>query len=374
MAVDLGAIAERLFEGVMAPLVLGGAMRPGHAIGARAALALGQGERAPIDPDLESRVQLGRVRRARRLVPVDTLAPVTPAEWAMAALLHDLMQAASPTFDAPLRRSSAVRILEVAREGIERIPEPRDVREALARHTWFARVLDVARTDTAVSWWIGSHTYLGVDPPARLTAWPDLRRVSVVATPHPLLELSPLAVDRTKLADAMARLLTRTPLTDIATCTRAAPAFTWGDAVLALAATHAGQTLAVRALSRLPAEEVDAALGRATRELLATRPAAGAPAVAILAERALADAQGRLEGGRGGHASSVSRPEVAFARGIGATAALAQIDAQPQAWSQEERGRIEEALRSVALSAAAREAAFVLAGPEADAGPPETAT
>ena len=41
MATRLDAIAERLFAGVMAPLVLGGAIRPGHAIGARAALALG---------------------------------------------------------------------------------------------------------------------------------------------------------------------------------------------------------------------------------------------------------------------------------------------------------------------------------------------
>jgi hypothetical protein len=371
MPVDLAAIEARLFEGVMAPLVLGGPLRPGHAIGARTALALGQGERAPVDADLESRVQAGRVRRARGLAPVDTVAAATPAEWAMAAMLHDLMQAANPSFDAALRRSSAMRILEVASAGIEQIPEPRDVREALARHTWFARVLDVARTDTAVSWWIGSRTYLGVDPPARLTAWPDLRRVSVVATPHPLLELSPLAVDRTKLGDAMARLLTRTPLTEIATCTRPAPVFTWGDASLAFAATHAGRTLAVRVLARLPAADVDAELGRATRDLLATRPAMGAPAVAILAERALSYAQGRLEGHR--EAGAASRPEIAFARGLGAAAALARVDAQPQAWPQEERARIEAALRRAAGSTAAREAALLLRGPVADAAPTERA-
>lgn len=370
MAVDLEAIAQQLFEGVMAPLVLGGPVRPGHAIGARAALALGQGERSPVDPDLASRVEVARVRRARRLAPIDTLAAATPAEWAMAATLNDLMQAANPTFDAALRRSSAVRILEVAREGIERIPAPRDVREALARHTWFARVLDVARTDTAVSWWVGSRTYLGVDPPARLTAWPDLRRVSVVATPHALLDVAPLAVDRAKLTDAMARLLTRTPLTEIATCTRAAPAFAWGDAALALAATHAGRTLAVRALARLPPAEVDAALGRATKDLLATRPAAAAPAVAILAERALADAQGRLEGNRGASQATGSRPEVAFARGVGAAAALARLDAEAQAWPHDERVRIEVALKAAARSSAAREATSSSGAPES-ATPPE---
>jgi hypothetical protein len=367
MAVDLEAIAQELFAGVMAPLVLGGPLRPGHAIGARTALALGQ-DRSPADPDLASRVQLARVRRARRLAPVDTLAESTPAEWAMAAMLHDLMQAANPTFDAALRRSSAVRILDVARAGIERIPAPRDVREALARHTWFARVLDVARTDTAVSWWIGSRTYLGVDPPARLTAWPDLRRVSVVATPHALLDVAPLAVDRAKLTDAMARLLARTPLTEIATCARSAPPFAWSDAALALVATHAGRTLAVRALARLPPVDVDAALGRATRDLLATRPAAAAPAVAVLAERALADAQGRFEGSRSG-SPPPGRPEVSFARGVGAAAALARLDAEPQAWSQRERARIEAALKAVARSSATRDASSTVPEPGAAATP-----
>ena len=156
MAVDLGAVAQQLFEGVMAPLVLGGPVRPGHAIGARVALALGEGERTTIDSDLEHDVQHARVRRARRLAPIDTLPSATQAEWALAAALHDLLQAANPTFDAALRRSSAVRILELAREAIERVPEPANVREALSRHTWFARVLDVARTDTTVSWWVGS--------------------------------------------------------------------------------------------------------------------------------------------------------------------------------------------------------------------------
>jgi hypothetical protein len=357
MAVDLGAIAERLFEGVMAPLVLGGAVRPGHAIGARAALALGQAERKPADSDLEAHVQLGRVRRARRLAPVDTLPAATPAEWTMAAILHDLLQAANPTFDALLRRRSAARILEVAREAIERVPPPADVGEALGRHAWFARVLDVARTDTTVSWWVGRRTYLGAEPPARLQAWPELRRVSVVATPHPVLEVTPLAVDRTKLVDAMAALLARTPLTEIAACTRATPPFAWGDTVVAVLATRSGRTLALRALARLPWVEVDAALGRATRDRLATRPAGAEPVLALLAERALAQAQAHPE-----HEpqAAADRPEVAFARGIGAARAVALLEAQDGGWPEEERGRLHAALAAVASSPPALEAVAML--------------
>lgn len=360
MAVDLGVVAQALFEGVMAPLILGGPVRPGHAIGARVALTLGDGERTGIDPDLDVDVQRARVRRARRLAPIDTLATATPAEWTLAAAFHDLLMAANPTFDAALRRSAAVRILGLAREAIERVPEPANVLEALSRHTWFARVLDVARTDTTVSWWTGSRTYLGVEAPRRLRAWPELRRVNVVATPHPLLELGPLAVDRARLTDAVARLLTRTPLTELATCTREAPPFVWGEATLALVATRPGRTLALRALARLPSGEVDAALGRATRELLATRQASGAPAVTLLAERAVAKAEGHIARAE---EASASRPDAAFARGLGAVAAVLLLEAPGAAWTEDDRRRLLVALDPAARSPAALEATAMLGAP-----------
>jgi hypothetical protein len=358
MAVDLGVIAQRLFEGVMAPLVLGGPMRPGHAIGARAALALGEGERTTVDVDLEAHVRLGRVRRARRLAPIDTVGAATPAEWTLAACLHDIVQATNPTFDALLRRGAAARILDLAGEAIERVPPPVHPRDALSRHTWLARALDIARTDTAISWWTGSRTYLGVDPPSRLQAWPDLRRVSVVATPHPLLDLAPLAIDRGRLTETVARLLTRTPLTEIAICTRTAPAFAWSDPALALISTRAGRTLALRALEELPAHDADIALGGATRELVATRSTAAAPAIALLADRALADAQGHEP--RAPHAPAVERSEAAFARGLGAAAALRSLGGAEASWRPEEWRRIQDALGSAMRAPEARRAAELL--------------
>src|SRR5580658_1977082 len=154
MAVDLDAIAQRLFAGVMAPLVLGGPILPGHAIGARAALALGE-DRLPSDSDLGARVAAGRIRRARRLVPVDTLPDPSAADWALAAALHDVLQAANPLFDAPLRRRAAGRILELAATVIDRVPFPATVGQALSRHAWLARAPEVTRTDTSVRWWTG---------------------------------------------------------------------------------------------------------------------------------------------------------------------------------------------------------------------------
>jgi hypothetical protein len=365
VAIDLGAVAQRLYEGVMAPLAMGGELRPGHGIGARAALALGR-ERVPADPELAGRVQAARVRNARRLAPLDRLDAPTEAEWALCAAVHDLLQAANPTFDAPLRRAAATRILSLAVQTIDRVPPPATVRDALSRHTWLARVLDVARTDTTVSWWVGSRPFVGFEPPPRVQSWPDLRRVQVVATPRPLVELAPLAFDRTMLIEAAARLLARTPLTEIATCTRAAPAFVWGPASLALIATHAGRTLALRALARLPSLAVDAALGRATREIALRRPpAAIGPALVLLAERALADAQSRAPGPghpqartgptRIGELPPASQPDVAFARALGAALARKRLEADAE-WPVAERRRLSAVLEPAARSTAAREA------------------
>ncbi len=360
MAVDLRAVSEQLFEGVMAPLVLGGALRPPHAVGAQVALALGPAERLPADIDLASRVQRARVRRARRLVPVDRFGPPTAEEWALAAMFSDVLQAANPAFDAALRRGGASRILSAGVAGLARILPPASAKDALSRHTWFARILDVARTDTTVSWWAGSGRYLGVDPPARVQAWPSLRRVQVSARPVPLLDLEPLAFERERLVHAVARFLERTPLTDLATCARAEPAFAWSPAALALVATGAGRTLALRAIDRLPPLEADAALGRASRELLrkltAPRGSAAAEPVRSLRTEALAvaslHADRVLAVAEAGEIvpSAVSSEDAAFALGLGAAAAQPILAAGLGAWSAERRGALLASLETAASS------------------------
>jgi hypothetical protein len=356
LAADLREIASRLFEGIMAPLVVGGALRAGHAIGTKTALALGgEGTVDVLNAALLDRVQTARVRRARQLTPVDTVDLPSLAEWAIAAALHDVLQSTNPSLDAALRRGAAVRILELAHQTLERVPPPAHTGEALSRHTWMAHVLDLARNDTSVSWWTGSRTFRGVRPPGRLTAWPQVRRVNVVTTPRPLLELEPLAVDREKLAATVSLLLARTPLTDLATCARTAPTFVWSESTLALVATRAGRTLALRALGRAPASPVDVALGRATRELLTNRRPQAAPAIALLAERTLALAQAS-PGSLGG------RPDGAFARGLGAAAALRMLRAGETEWPEDERRHLIAVLESAGRTDVVREAAAMLEG------------
>jgi hypothetical protein len=384
LAARLDAIAERLFAGVMAPLVLGGAIRPCHAIGARAALALGEG-RLPADRELGARVDAARLRRARRLVPVDAVPDPAAADWALASALNDLLQSANPEFDRALRRRAAARILELAAAAIDRVPPPATLAEAIARHTWLGRAPQVTRTDTSVRWWTGHAEFLGVEQSPRLQAWPQLRRVEVVRTPVPVLELSPLAVERARLTDAVAALLTRTPLTDLATCTRDSPAFVWHSPALNLVATAPGRTLAMRALARLAPAEADAALGRATRSLLsAGLRNVATPALSLLAERALAAADRRLDsmasqGGSipddrsaAGGAQSATSTDAIFARALGAVLARRALRAGEGAWPDGVRLGLIQALATAAQSPVAREATSLLEPTPSPAGEART--
>jgi hypothetical protein len=272
---DEPALAERfdaLVRAVLAPLVLGGPVRPVRPIGGRLGLQIGLqrglqpgSPRVVADADLASRLDVARVRRARLLAPVDTLPELDEATFALLAALNDLLQLTNHHLAGPLTRGRYARLEQNLLWLCERIPPPRDVDGALSRHATFARALDLARTDSTVSWWTGSARFRGEPPSARLTAWPEIRRVHVEARqvrlsemPGGLPALAPFAYD-----DALALWLTRSPLTDLATAARRAPLFGWSAATLSLVATGPGRMLAFRALASEPQAAVLASLTRA---------------------------------------------------------------------------------------------------------------
>lgn len=358
MAVDLQGVAERLFDDFLAPLVIGGPLTPGKPIGGKTALSLGG--RVPSDIDVVGKVGLARVRLARKIVPVDLFDPApSGAEWALGACLHDVVQAAHPGFDGAFRRKSPRRLLEVVDKTLACIPPPTSARDALSRHTFFARMFELTRTDVTLKWWTGSATFLGEDPPARLTAWPELRRVNQTRTPHPLMDLpfSGAAVDGSQFTGAIEAFLERTPLTDLATCTRSAPTFVWTRANLALVGTRAGRTLALRALAHEPDQRVHVALGRATRALFQARAlAAAGVAVDLLRERVLGLAALRMSKGDGDpEPLPLSADDAAFAVGAGALAAQHWIATQGDSLSEPERRTMLAILAPAAKSPAANE-------------------
>ena len=359
------ALCDRLFSTFLAPLVLGGAMRPIKAFGGKNALSIG--ERTPSDVEALSRTQLARVRIARKLAPVDRFEPApSEHEWAIAAMLHDLVQATHPGFNAAFRRSGPLRIMNVIEKTLERVPPPQNAGEALSRHTWLSRMFELARTDVEVKWWTGSETFLGEEPPARLTAWPELRRVQQTRTPRPLMDLPTAggAVDAARFSSVVEALLSRTPLTDLVTIDRAAPTFTWRHETLTLCATNAGRTMVLRALAQLPDRKVDAALGRATRQLFAAKALrAVSLAVDLLRERALMAAEARIGIDRDPDPLTLG-PEptdAAFAVSAGALAASHWIAQTGGGFAENERKLLLLVLAPAANSAAAGEVKALLA-------------
>jgi hypothetical protein len=353
---DAQALCERLFTTFLAPLVLGGEMVPGKAFGGKHALEIGA--RTPSDVTTLSATTLARVRVARKIAPVDLFEPAPSGdEWALAAVLHDLVQSTHPGFDATFRRSGPARLLAVIDKTLERIPSPLTAGDALSRHTWFSRMFDLARSDVEVRWWTGKETFLGTEPPARLLAWPELRRVQQITTPRPLMDLPTCgaSVDLNRFSMAVQGVLAKTPLTDFATLARDTPAFAWTHENLTLLSTHAGHTMVLRALALLPDRAVDAALGRATRALMEGRALRAAMvALDVLRDRALRSAEARLSSDAPDPlAAGPESNDAAFAVSAGALVASEWIARTGGGFREAERSALLAVLRPAATAPAA---------------------
>lgn len=259
---------HELVEQVLAPLVLGGPLRPVRPFGARVALAIGD-RRTIADSDLRTKIDVARVRRARLLAPVDTLEPLGRLDFALAAGLNDLLQATNHEIGGRLLRGRYGKLLASVAELCRLVPGPRTVAEALSRHATFCRVFELVRTDTSVAWWTGSANFRGQKPPSRLLLWPSLRRVTIderrVALADMCRGLSGAPEDL--FCDVLARWLSRSPLTDIGSLTRSSPVFSWSSPSLSLIATAPGRTLAWRLLVEKPRASALASLERATKAI-----------------------------------------------------------------------------------------------------------
>lgn len=331
-------------------------MTLGRPIGAVALEEWGE-DRALADVDLASQVQVARVRRIRVLCPVDTVgrAP-TAREWGLAAVVHDLIQATHPDFDALFRRRDPERLLAWAEGTLALIGGPSDLRDALSRHSLFARLLGVARSDVTVRWWTGSQSFLGTEAPARLKAMPELRRVTEERHLRPLLALPRFgaAVSGERFERTVAAVLRATPLTDLSSLERERPPFQLHAGLLALVATRGGRTLAVRALLRQREGVVLVALGGAVEELLTRRDhQALAIAADLLSEYVLALATARLAQAERAPLPLPSGPKAALALASGALAARHWIGERGDALREDERRSLLELLTPAAESAAA---------------------
>lgn len=240
-----------------APLVLGRPFGPRRARLAAEAFSETAGTVAlarEIGPSVEGAV----LERLRRLCPVDAAAIGSTLDGptiALAAHLHDALAAFHPDLGGMFRGSAREDVLELAIEAMVALPRPATLREALLRHAWLGEVprFSLARVD--VRWWTGRASFIGQQPPARLLAWPELRKVQKTERRVPVLRLPELFDARLALTlsdpflRAMAAFFAASPLTDLAHAGRLAPPFAWTAATRALVALPAGARLARRAVS-----------------------------------------------------------------------------------------------------------------------------
>jgi hypothetical protein len=226
-------------------------------------------------------------------------------------------------------------------------------------------MFELARTDVDLRWWTGSERFLGTEPPKRLTAWPEIRRVTQTRTPHALMDLpiSGSAVDAAGFAAVTESFLKKTPLTDLATLHRPAPAFAWTHENLSLSATHAGRTIVMRALGLLSSRAVDTALGRATKQLfMAKATRALFVAVDLLRDRALTLAMARLGKDDPEPLTLDTDPnDASFALSAGALVASHWIAQHGGGFSEADRRLILQVLAPAASSSTAKEVQALLA-------------
>ena len=352
---ELGEVVERLFKTFAVPLVLGGAMAPGRPIGGRTALLIDD-RRMPSDTEGFSLVHLARIRRARELAPVDRFDAFSQAEWVLLAALHDLAQATHPELAGVFRSKTPGRLIQMVSLTLDRVSPPSTAKDALSRHSIFSRLFEIRRVTTEVKWWTGSAKFVGTKPPSRLTAWPEFRRVNIHEIPEPFTAL-PVGKAQAQFLQAIEKFLTRTPLTDFATCERPEPAFSFGPENIALISTHAGRTLVLRALAHLEPLAVDAALGKAARALVLGRSFRPLFSVlTLLSERALARAQEELLKSPEPKPLPVGdESDANFARAIGALSARRYIAEHGECFREHERKSILALLELRATSPSARD-------------------
>jgi hypothetical protein len=267
MAVTATEVTARIFESVVKPLVLGGPMQLARPLGWKRLQVVTNGTPPPPDSDYNL-MQRTRVQVARKLVPLDWFDDLSHLEWHMAGAVHDLLLAPHPEFQDVLGRRGRRKLLLGAKSIFAAIPQPVSIREALSRHSLFARIFEIPRTHSFVSWWTGSEKFIGQDPPARLLAWPELRRVNVSKTQHLWFDL-PLGEHNILRDEATTAFLEASPLTDLASCTRSYLPFLFREGLLGVLALPTGRALAIRMLQRLPDPiAVDTVFGRAVAALM----------------------------------------------------------------------------------------------------------
>jgi hypothetical protein len=237
-------MARAFVSSFLLPLVRGGRLHVGRPLGPASIERL-----ARVDATGGEAAAVAALAAARRDVAVQYLrfaeAPaLDEATLRLGAALHDLLVLVHPAIEGPGGARRQARIAAAA-QALAAVGAPASAEEAVERHSLLARVSEIARTDSTVSFWLGRETFVGRVPPPRVTALPSLRRVRVdVVRRAWLRDIGVPAVAR----EAVLALAVASPLGEALDPLRLDPPLCWSRILPVLRAPALGRIIAGRML------------------------------------------------------------------------------------------------------------------------------
>lgn len=210
------------------PLVRGGHLAVGRPLSRRMVerLARAHDERGGV-LERAAAVELARSRQtiAASLTPSPTAPALDEATWRLGAAVHNLIALGHPQMARGPAASFRLEHIARAAEEMAALGAPATATQAIARHTLLARLTEVVRPDSTVTYWLGRITYVGRPPPARVLAMPQLRGVRVETVRRSWLrDVGVPVVGRS----AFAALIEASPLGEALDPLRLEPPLLWG--------------------------------------------------------------------------------------------------------------------------------------------------
>jgi hypothetical protein len=238
-------MARSFVSSFLLPLVRGGRLHVGRPLGPREIdrFVRQAAERGAGDEAVEA-LERARLAVASRFLRDPAPPPLDEATLRLGAAVYDLLVLVHPGLEGPRAARRHERVAAAAKTLAE-LGAPRTATEAVNRHSLLARLPEIARTDSTVSFWLGRQTFVGRVPPARVTALPNLRRVRVDAVKRSWLrEIGVPAVAR----DAVLALSIASPLGEALDPLRLEPPLCWSRILPVMRAPTLARIVAGRML------------------------------------------------------------------------------------------------------------------------------
>ena len=267
-------MARSFVSSFLLPLVRGGRLHVGRPLGPSAPLRFERLLAAGIDAEAVEDLAAARREVAARFLRDAAAPPLDETTLRLGAALHDLLVLVHPALEGAGSSRRQARVAAAA-HALASLGPPASAAEAVDRHSLLARVAEIGRTDSTVSFWLGRETFVGRVPPPRVTALPNLRRVRVdVVRRSWLRDIGVPSVAR----DAVLALAVASPLGEALDPLRLEPPLCWSRILPVLRGPALARIVAGRMLE-VGLERAGGALAAALLRFASFQdPPGGAPA------------------------------------------------------------------------------------------------